>query len=298
MPRPQHSYTPMPIPRPMLLRVLSITAISLPPLLYLVAFALTLKVIYSPAYAASKLYDSFGTPNGLVVHASPFYNCTKAPTTAIDDPSTNTSFKPTCTRLKNFMGTKGMAACETIFATDASENEQICQKIVGSASLYITGAILTAFALALAIVHLAVSWPGASAAKERPGIAYAAPARPPTADEKLQKMHAPSDEVLTPVGLREGLSSNLPYVWALVGTLATLFALLAAAALFLAQLLGWQALVNEQHPTAGDNPGTFDQGRWYALAPAFDLSAAAWVVAGVGAYVAASKCGAISRTGC
>ncbi|EKG15825.1 hypothetical protein MPH_06964 [Macrophomina phaseolina MS6] len=296
MPRPQQTYAPMPIPRPMLLRVLSIAAISLPPLLYLITFALTLKIIYSPEYAASKLYDSFGSPNGIVVHASPFYNCTKAPTTAIDD-ATTTDFAPKCVRLKNAMGKKGMAACNSSFSTDSWENEQICQKIVGSASLYVAGAVLIAFALVLAIVHLVVSWPGAFAAKERPGIAYAAPARPPTADEKLQKMHAPSDEVLTPIGLRESLSSNLPYVWALVGTLATLFALLAGVALFLAQVLGWQSLVNEQHPTAGDNPGTYDQGRWYALAPAFDLSAAAWVLAGVGAYLAASRCGAISRTG-
>ncbi|KAF9631264.1 hypothetical protein BFW01_g2126 [Lasiodiplodia theobromae] len=95
MPRTRHPYAPEPLPRPLLLRILSITAISLPPLLSLITFALTLKIIYTPEYAEAKLHTSTGRPNGLVIHTSPFYNCTKAPLTAIDDPTT-TTFTPTC----------------------------------------------------------------------------------------------------------------------------------------------------------------------------------------------------------
>ncbi|KAF4543534.1 uncharacterized protein LTHEOB_233 [Lasiodiplodia theobromae] len=353
MPRTRHPYAPEPLPRPLLLRILSITAISLPPLLSLITFALTLKIIYTPEYAEAKLHTSTGRPNGLVIHTSPFYNCTKAPLTAIDDPTT-TTFTPTCVRLKSLTGAKATAACHAIHAppplpnttTTTTNNSSLqwdptpllCQALVTSASLYIAAAAISAFALVLSTAYCIAAWPAALAARERFFPAAAAPlvpvrsmltARPPTADAKLQKMHAPvaadaalaalstvdeddDDEGGCGAGSRRRWKANWPYFCALGRALAALLALMAAGAGVGAQVLGWVALMvvkNQQQLQLqqqqqldlalgnGGELGAYAQGQWYARPPALGLSAAAWVVAAVAACVAGSRMGAVGRVG-
>lgn len=350
MPRTRYPYVPVPLQRPLLLRILSITAISLPPLLSLVTFALTIKIIYTPEYAEAQLHTSTGRPNGLVIHTSPFYNCTKAPATAIDDPTT-TTFTPTCVRLKSLTGAKATAACHAIHAppplpfpnttttTTTTSNcslqwdptPLLCQTLVTSASLYIAAAALSAFALALSTAYCVAVWPSALVARER---FAAAPqllpvrsmltARPPTADAKLQKMHAPvaadalalstvdeDDEGGGGAGGRRKV--NWLHVCALARALATLLTLMAAAAAVGAQVLGWVALMvvknqqqlqllqlqQQQDLALGGSgePGAYAQGQWYARPPALGLSAAAWVVAAVGVFVAGSRMGAVGRVG-
>ncbi|KAK0662150.1 hypothetical protein DIS24_g1881 [Lasiodiplodia hormozganensis] len=358
MPRMRHPYAPEPLPRPLLLRILSITAISLSPLVSLVTFALTLKIIYTPEYAEAKLHTSTGRPNGLVIHTSPFYNCTKAPATAIDDPTT-TTFTPTCVRLKSLTGAKATAACHAIHAppplpnittTTTTNNSSLqwdptpllCQTLVTSASLYIAAAALSAFALVLSTAYCIAAWPAALAARERSFsfVGAAAPhllpvrsmltARPPTADAKLQKMHAPvaADAALAALstvdeddegdgagGSRRWMKANGPHVCALGRALAALLALMAAGAGVGAQVLGWVALMvvkNQQQLQlqqqqqldlavegggGGGELGAYAQGQWYARPPALGLSAAAWVVAAVAACVAGSRMGAVGRVG-
>lgn len=341
MPRTRHPYAPVPLQRPLLLRILSITAISLPPLLSLITFALTIKIIYSPEYAEAKLHTSTGHPNGFVIHTSPFYNCTKAPSTAIDDPTT-TTFTPTCVRLKSLTGAKATAACHAIHAppplpnittTTTANNSSLqwdptpllCQALVTSASLYIAAATLSAFTLAFSTAYCVAAWPFALAARERffaaaavaPPVRSMLTARPPTADAKLQKMHAPvaADALALStvdeddVGGRR--KANWPHVCALGRVLATLLALMAAGAGVGAQMLGWLALMvvkNQQQlqqqqlqqdlAVGGSGElGAYAQGQWYARPPALGLSAAAWVVAAVAAFVAGSRMGAVGGVG-
>ncbi|KAK8221304.1 hypothetical protein IWZ01DRAFT_478203 [Phyllosticta capitalensis] len=338
MPRCRQAYEhPLPSPRPLLLRVLSVTIVVLPPLLYLISFCLAITILYTPEFAQADLFDPTGAPAGILLSASPFYNCTRPP-----PPSNSTGndtlppppFSSTCTRFTHYLGSKGASACREHYAAQPAHPwtaHAHCQQVVLSASLYVTAAVLLALALALAVLYAVVLLPAAYAPREHhpdadllagaavirtaspraqtppPGFVYAA-LRPPTASEKLHRMHAssPVDErVASPQALGSGTDDDdgeaarracRACLWALVGNVATALAILAAVSLAVAQVVGVAALVVGQSAVdagreAAKGDGQLVLGKWYMAKAAYEESAVAWVFTGFGVFVALGRFG-------
>ncbi|KAK7520940.1 uncharacterized protein IWZ02DRAFT_273442 [Phyllosticta citriasiana] len=349
MPRSRQAYEhPLPSPRPLIVRILSSATLVLPPLFYLIAFALSVTVLFTPEYAQVDLFDTSGAPVETSFSASPFYNCTRPPPPPPPPPSNSTTndtapqtgpFTPSCTRFTHFLGPKGAAACRQHYATQPAHpwtGHAQCQQVVLSASLYVAATTMLSLGVALATIYAAILLPAAYAPRENhpdadllagaapsravsprqqtppPGFVYAA-LRPPTASEKLQRMHAssPVDErVASPqavggVGIEDddeeaGRRTSRTCLWALVGNVATVLAMLAAVSLVVAQVVGVAALVVGQSAVdAGREIAQGDVrlvlGKWYMGAAAYEDSAAAWVLTGIGVIVATSRFG-MART--
>ncbi|KAF2737784.1 hypothetical protein EJ04DRAFT_510008 [Polyplosphaeria fusca] len=274
-----HHHSPT-ISRPLLLRILSSTALVLPPILYLISLSLTLATQYNPSYALASLANSSGLPSGAHISASPFYLCARPPTESIDDTST---FEWKCDR-QPLIGAGAYQKCYERFLP-GWDNVQLCQKVVASARLYVAGAVMVGLACVFVGVVGALRAEGAWAATEtRPGYEYAAVHRG-------QNVHKGDGDEGEAVGTGTGPATYEPYSARSLSTavlfgFATLLALLATACLIFAQILGVQGLVNEQRPTAGESPGDGIIGRWYMGTPALVWSTVAWLSALIGVFVA------------
>jgi len=293
------------IPRSLPVRVISVIALLLFPILTVISFSFTLKTIYTPAFSLSHPvsdggFDTDGNqlPDilnfNLTYKRAPFYIC--GPDIGTYDNAT--AFNQTCTRI-NGLGKKGMAECFVNFPQD----EQLCQKVVGSASLYVAGAVLIGLALPCAIAVAGLSFRTANATSWSP--AYSALPNSNGGTAKVHSDHSdgealkttPEDDttaaassasaaVTAPSSLQNLSASILEAV-------AILFLLLGAVCLIFAQILGVQSLVNEQRPTASELDTALS--RWFMGPAAYVYTSVAYLAAGLAAFAAASGCGVKGR---
>ncbi|KAK8167247.1 hypothetical protein BC567DRAFT_264995 [Phyllosticta citribraziliensis] len=343
MPRSRQAYEhPLPSPRLLSVRILSTATLVLPPLLYLISFALAIAILFTPEYAQADLFEPSGAPAGLSLSASPFYNCTRPQPSPSSNITSNGTAAPqtlssalSCTRFTHSLGSKGAAACRQHYATQPAHPwtaHAHCQQVVLSASLYVTAATLLALGFAMSAIYAAVLLPAAYAPREHhpdadalagattsraasprqqtppPGFVYAA-LRPPTASEKLHRMHASSsvdERVVSPQAVggagvdddeeEVGRKALRACLWALVGNVATALAMLAAVSLAVAQVVGVAALVVGQSAVdsgreIAQEDGRLVLGKWYMGTAAYEDSAAAWVLTGIGGFIAISRFG-------
>jgi hypothetical protein len=264
---------PVTISRPAVARYIAIAVLILTPILATISFSLTLTAIYSPNFAISHPFvtvsvDSDGqaitaiNPN-LTYKRAPFYSC--GPDLGTYD---NATIKQNCTRLHG-IGGKGMAECYV----NNPDDDQLCQKVVGSASLYVAGAVFIGLAFALAFVVAGLDWKHASAATWQTGYSL------------VRKEDGGEEAESTPAG-----QSNLPSLaTTLVQNFFVLFLILGGICLILAQVLGVQALVNEQRPTAAETPASMT--RWFMGKGSYVYTSVAYLSAFLAAFTAALDCG-------
>lgn len=152
-------------------------------------------------------------------------------------------------------------------------DQQLCQKVVASASLYVAGAVLIGLAFALAFVVAGLDWKHASAATWEAGYAPVSKGEGGEAAES------------TPAG-----PSNMPALaTTLVQNVFILFLVLGGICLIFAQVLGVQALVNEQRPTASETPGSLT--RWFMGNGSYIYTSVAYLAAFLAAFTSVTDCG-------
>jgi hypothetical protein len=291
------------IPRPLAVRVISSIALLLLPILTVISFSFTLKTIYTPAFALSHPvadggFDPDGNPLPAILNfnltykRAPFYICGPD----IGTYNNATAFNQTCTRIHG-LGAKGMDECFVAFPRD----EQLCQKVVASASLYVAAAVLIGLALPCAITVAGLSFRSASAAAWSP--AYSA--LPSTASkqhhdngdgEALNASNAGETSTSTSASASAAAtspSSPQNLAASILQVVAILFLVLGAVCLVFAQILGVQSLVNEQRPTASELDTALS--RWFMGPAAYVYTSVAYLAAGLAAFAAASGCGVKGR---
>jgi len=263
-------------PRPLAVRILSIIALVLPTILYIISLALALTTIYNPSFALSHPATPDGPVYNWTYKASPFYNCPTAHDQYVDESQT---FLQNCTRI-SALGSAGMRTCNETHPGD----EHICQKIVVSAQLFVAGAVLIGISLLSSFVDIGLGYKAAFATTE--GGVYTVVATPKdhesnaaaAADTALQDPSAGSVE--------PSLAATLtPWVRACT----TLLAILAACCLVLAQFVGVDGLVNNLQPTSSQLPDY--QTRWYMGPAALIYPSVAYLAAMLGAFTAWTGCG-------
>jgi hypothetical protein len=271
----QQSITP--IPRPILLRLLSALSLLLPTIFYIIALALALNAIYSPDFArADRLTTGSPENSGQLTnhtqHASPFYTC--APD--INNSTDPNFFSESCHR-RPFLGAAGMQAC----LADTQFIQHICEKVTSAASLYVAGAVLIGLALLFDLIFAGLSFRSAIAPTTTP-IAYA-PLKPEGQDSTSHP-----DLAQQPPGPTTA-SILIPFL----GSVATLLAILSVGCLILGQILGVDALVVESSASIAEPPG--DASRWYMGKASLVYTSTAYVAAILGIFTAASGCGVLGR---
>lgn len=304
-PAPAYNVT---IPRPLAVRVISIIALLLFPILTVISFSFTLKTIYTPAFAlahpvADGGFDSDGNPLPAIINVNltykraPFYIC--GPDIGTYDNAT--AFNQTCTRIHG-LGTKGMDECFVNFPRD----EQLCQKVVGSAGLYVAGAVLIGLALPCAIAVAGLSFRTASAPTWSP--AYSALPNSDGGHAITKHHHSNHGGEALDSATHEDVNSSIPsavpaaatspsfppnLAASIIEVVAILFLSLGAVCLVLAQILGVQSLVNEQRPTASELDTALS--RWYMGPAAYVYTSVAYLAAGLAAFAAVTGCGVKGR---
>ncbi|KAF2465820.1 uncharacterized protein BDR25DRAFT_360348 [Lindgomyces ingoldianus] len=289
---PSFDQSPRLIPRPLPLRIFSLLSLLLPPTLYLISMSLTLATQYTPNYSLTSLQNSTGLPSGIVLSSSPFYVCDRLPSEGIDSTAAG-DFVWGCRR-ESLLGKGGMGRCFARFKPGL-DDRQICQKVVGSARLYVAGCVVVGITVLGGVGVAAMGFKRAWALEETVGgYEYVA-----VEEQKAEGGDGEQGDVGTAVTLETHNHAHsrprdrrvyTPYstknIWtSILFTSTTLLAILATGCLIFAQILGVQSLVNEQHPTAGETPGDFAIGRWYMGTPALVWSTVAWLSAGIGVFV-------------
>jgi len=351
--------------RPLLLRILSTTALLLPTLLYILSLSFVLKTLYTPSFALSAVFDANNLPypsasNPYTYKASPFYVCndTLGGSQLTD---VTKGFNQTCTRVS----TLGRASMDACMAGHAEYDQHFCQKVVVSAQLFVAGAVLIGIALLFSFAVVALGWKTASAATQE--YAYVSAATSAGAadgdDDEHGEMaeqhhrvthggdriygddyenakyqhhhgithtgdriygnscdcedprhhygnthththtgeHTAHDPRSTIVSASPAAASTLGTFTAFLGSLVTLLALLAAILIAAAQMLGINALVENQLPSGIDStPQQFGlsnitQSSWYMGPGAILWPSVAWIVAVIGVFVGGSGCGVRGR---
>lgn len=182
-----------------------------------------------------------------------------------------------------------MTACYQRFKP-GRDDRQICQKIVGSAALYVAAAVFAGLALfgasIVAVLRFRAAW---AKEEEAPGMVYQAlPSDAKGHERETSESIARSARgpIYAPYATRN--------IWvSVVCWFTTLLALVAFGCLLFAQILGVQSLVNEQHPTAGEDSDNGQIGRWYMGKPSLVWTTVSWLSAALGAFISvASSVGA------
>ena len=276
-------------PRSVPLQGLSIAALILPPILYLISLSFALKTIYEPSFALSNVFNASNLPvpepHPFTYKASPFYLCTDTLSgEALLDASAG--FNQTCKRIPA-LGSAGMRTCLETHPGD----QHFCQKVVVSAQLFVAGAVMIGLTLLGSFGVVALGWKGATA--KMTGYAYE-PAPTSEAEAKSGDHHSPAS-TFTP-----NSTATLNLVADVLGTCCMLFAGLAALLLLFAQILAINALVDGQLPSGEDaTPGVVlsqvTQSAWYMGPGAIKHASTAWLTATIGVIIAASGCGVRGR---
>jgi hypothetical protein len=259
-------------PRPAAVRILAITALVLPTVLYIVSLAMTLESIYNPSFALSHPATTDGTVYKWTYKASPFYRCPTAHGQYVDE---SQPFVQKCTRV-SALGSSGMRACN---ATNPGD-EHICQKVVISAELFVAGASLIGIALLFSFVVIALGYKTAAAT---------------TTGGVYTVVHSDKDHESTTAGATSACeaptstpTSNQPPLSVLLNPLlrsfTTLLAILSACCVVLAQIVGVDGLVNSLQPTSSQLPNY--QTRWYMGSAALVYPSVGYLAALLGAFIA------------
>jgi hypothetical protein len=266
--------------RPAPLRLLSLLALILPLILYILSLSFTLATIYTPSYALSDVWNSSLLPYPSFDHpatykASPWYACTDV--TSEPPPIDNkASWNQTCVRIPS-LGSKAYGNCLTVHQFD----EHFCQKVVVTAQLYVAGAVLVGIAILPALAGLVLGLPRAMERERSFPYTLGVLDEGVVEDDGIEGHHhngGPS--ILVPV----------------LTNLSTLLALLAAILLVFGQLLGFNTFVDSQSPDGVDIvPGlqitAASQGNWYMGKGLLVFNTVAYIAGALGVFVQGSGFG-------
>ena len=263
-------------------KLLTLLVLALPPILYLLTFALTLATISSPDYVrANRLTTGDPETSGLltnhVQHASLFHNC-PADVGNVTDPN---FYNEHCSR-RDALGSKGLASCRAEFFTVT----RVCEKVVGAAELYVAGAVLSGFAFLAASLYTIFA-AGTGMGPGHYESVLTAEEKHASADSAGEGVHHHHTASAGPAA--RGGPSPFHVLNRAFGSFATLLAIAASGCLVLGQILGVSALVIEASPSISDPLS--DHTRWYMSKGALQFTSAAYALGFIGAFVAGSGCG-------
>ena len=277
-------------------RLLGVSVLALPPVLYLITFALSIATFSNSDFVrADRLTTGDPEVSGLLTnrtqHASPWFRC---PATVGNDTDPD-FFEEHCTR-RPALGKSGVQACRDL--DNLRLNTRICEKVVIAAETYTAGAVLSGLAfLAASLYAINVSL----MREEQQGYGRVTRSEKATATEETNEIDAAAaasggtpdatKEETTAVteGEARGGPGLGPLLNRVLGATSTLMALLGSGCLVMGQIIAVAALVIEASQSISEP--IIDQTRWYMGKGALQFTTAAYALGFIGAFVAATGCG-------
>ncbi|KAH8797906.1 hypothetical protein F5884DRAFT_814301 [Xylogone sp. PMI_703] len=221
-----------PVTSPTVRTITTVMSLSIPPIFLILSLTFTLLSILIPTFAQQTLYYTSGGRHGAIPNitnsASPFWTCTIISGGQFELGTHNQS----CTKIP--LGDAGYRLCRN----ESMGNEHNCQQLEMARNLMLSSAVFVGLAMVTSFVVAGLGW-----------VWYNA--------EKAAESGAGS----TPSG-------TVRYALPVLARVCFLFTCLTAVLLFVGQLLGVNALVNDWRPNAdfmisGTDSGDDDVGPWY-----------------------------------
>jgi hypothetical protein len=276
------------VPRSALLQFLSILALLLPVVFYIISLSFALKTLYEPSFALSDVYDANNNPypaNGSYTYKSgPFYTCndTLGGSQLTD---VTQGFNQTCYRIS----TLGAASMSDCLESHSNDDLHFCQRSVMSAQLFVAGTVIIGIALLGSFVVLGLGFKAAIAKSST--YAYSTTSADEEEGEKRNHHHHHDNGGSPPP------FTTIQGLAAFLGTSTTLLAVLAALLIAAGQMVGINAYVDTQLPSGIDSVPVLGglsgvtQSAWYMGPGAIVWPSVAWFAAVWGIVIAASGCG-------